>query len=76
MRSSISSVTLAMCSTNDPIVQNRSTVGAGGERDIPPARTQCFSKSTRDLLFRAVRKPWIAAIMASISWEVDEEGSG
>lgn len=62
---------------NDPIVQNRRAVGDGGERVIPPARTQCLSKSTRDLLLRAARKPRVTAIIASVSdLDVRQVGGG
>lgn len=51
----------------EPIVQKRKAVGDGGARDMPPARMQCFSKLTRDLVFSAVRNPWVAAIIAWVS---------
>jgi hypothetical protein len=62
-------LSVATCSTNEPIVQKRRGVEDGGERDIPPARTQCFSKSTRDFVLSAVRNPCVAAIMADVSWD-------
>lgn len=65
IRSSMASLSVEMCSTNEPIVQKRRAVGGGGERDIPPARTQCFSKSIRDLVLNAVRKPCVAEMMAA-----------
>lgn len=63
---------------NEPIVQKRSAVdvGGGGERDMPPARTQCLSKSSRDLVFSAERKPFVTANMASISLEGEGSGVG
>lgn len=51
----------------DPMVQKRGAIGDGGESDIPPALTQCFSKSTRDFVLNAARKPWVTAMMASVS---------
>lgn len=51
----------------DPMVQKRTAVGDGGRRDIPPARTQCFSNSMRDLVLMAARKPCVTATMASAS---------
>lgn len=60
---------------NDPIVQNRRAVGDGGERVIPPARTQCFSKSTRDFALSAARKPRVTAMMASVSVSVSVSGT-
>lgn len=67
IRSSMSSLSPATCSTNEPIVQKRREVGDGGESVIPPARTQCFSKSARDLELSAARKPCVTAIMAAVS---------
>lgn len=57
-------------------MQKRSVVdvGGGGERDMPPARTQCLSKSSRDLVFIAERNPFVTAIMESISLEGEGEG--
>jgi len=48
-------------------VQNRRVVGDGGESVIPPARTQCFSKSARDLALNAARKPSVTAMIAFVS---------
>jgi hypothetical protein len=48
-------------------VQKRGIVGAGGLRDIPPARTQYFSNSEVFLAFREEMKPFITAIMRLIS---------
>lgn len=65
-----------MYSMKEPIVQKRRVVdvGGGGERDMPPARTQCLSKSSRDLVFSAERKPFVTAIMESISFEGEDSG--
>lgn len=55
-------------------MQNRSWLGSGdgGERDIPPARTQCFSKSVRDFALKAAMNPFATATMSSTS----SDGSG
>jgi hypothetical protein len=61
-----------MCSTKAPIVQKRGVVGAGGQSDIPPARTQYFSNSMVSFEFKAETNPLITAIMESTSegdWE-------
>lgn len=73
IRSSMSASTLVICSTKEPMVQKRGRVGAGGASDMPPARTQCFSKSTRDLVLIAARNPWITATISSTS-SVDAGG--
>lgn len=67
MRSWISSSSVAMYSMKEPMVQKRRGEGKGGERDMPPARTQCFSKSSRDFVFRAWMKPCTTVRIASIS---------
>ena len=43
-------------------------VGGGGQRDMPPARMQYWSKASRDLELRAERKPVVTERMASISF--------
>lgn len=43
-------------------------VGGGGQRDMPPARMQYWSKASRDLELRADRKPVVTERMASISF--------
>lgn len=43
-------------------------VGGGGQRDMPPARMQYWSKDSRDLVLRAERKPVVTERMASISF--------
>lgn len=55
------------------MVQKRGTVGGGGQRDMPPARMQYFSKSSRDFVLRAARKPVVVARMEGISesWGVE-----
>lgn len=63
-----------MYSMNDPIVQKRRGEGVGGERDMPPARMQCFSKSRRDFVFRAWMKPCTTVRMDSMSVGGGEEG--
>ena len=67
MRSSIVSFSVATCSMKEPIVQKRKAAGDGGARDIPPALMQCLSKSARDLVFSAARKPWVTAMIAWVS---------
>lgn len=54
-------------------MQKRGTVGGGGQRDMPPARMQYFSKSSRDFVLRAARKPVVVARMEGISgsWGVE-----
>lgn len=43
-------------------------VGGGGQRDIPPARMQYWSKASRDLELRADRKLVVTERIASISF--------